>query len=111
MFPPPLLYDIDNILVPESCEIVGDDRLPACPSIVTPDLIFAAIIFACSASAIFTVPPEVYPAGIVTVPAFVEILPLVLPLFAMLPEMLPEAPYAVFVVKISPLAASAADVS
>ena len=63
---------------------------PACPRIVTPLLILSAMIFACSVESIATVPPEVYPAGIVTVPAFVEISPLVSPLLVMLPVFLPS---------------------
>ena len=65
--------------------MVGVVKEPDTPSSVTPDLILPAITFACSVELIDTVPPEVYPAGIFTVPAFVEIVPLVEPLLAMLP--------------------------
>ena len=74
-----------RILVVLSCEMVGSERDPACPRIVTPLLMFPAIILACSVLDMDTVPPVVYPAGIETVPALVEIVPDVEPLLAMPP--------------------------
>jgi hypothetical protein len=69
------------------------------------------MIFACSVSDILTVPPEVYPAGTVTVPAFVEIVPLVEPLFAIPPDMDPDDPNALVPVRMSLDVAVAPDVS
>ena len=70
--------------------MVGNVREPETPRIDLPLRIFAAVQSDTLVSD--TVPPDVYPAGIVTVPAFVPIVPDVLPLFAMLPEMDPDAP-------------------
>ena len=81
-----------NIFVELSCEMVGSARDPATPRSVTPLLMLLAITLACSVELMLTVPPEVYPAGIVTVPALVDIVPLVLPLFAMLPLTSPLDP-------------------
>ena len=79
-----------SILVPLSCEIVGTVKPPETPSIDFPVSMFPATQSDTFVSD--TVPPEVYPAGIVTVPALVPIVPDVLPLFAMLPEMDPVDP-------------------
>lgn len=100
-----------KIFVVLSCEIVGKEREPACPRIVTPLFMFDAMIFACSDELIETVPPVVYPAGIETVPAFVEIVPDVEPLLAIEPLTDPEEPKAVFPVKRSDPEKSAAAVS
>ena len=58
-----------------------------------------------------TVPPEVYPDGIVYVPVLVPIIPPVDPLSVIDPEIEPVEPNAVLPDKISPAAASAAEVS
>ena len=73
--------------------------------------IFSARQSAIAAAARETVPPEVYPAGMVTVPALVEMVPLVDPLSAIDPETDPEEPKAVFPVKRSPAATFAPVVS
>ena len=72
-----------------TCTLESD----ATPRRVTPLLMLDAIIFACSVDEMATVPPLVNPLGIVTVPALVEIVPEVLPLFAMEPVTDPEALY------------------
>ena len=59
----------------------GIASVPLTPRMVFPFKMFAARQSSTPDSE--TVPPEVYPAGIVTVPALVEIVPLVEPLFAM----------------------------
>lgn len=102
---------MDRIFVVLSCEIDGSEREPATPRSVTPLLMLDAIIFACSVELIATVPPVVYPAGTVTVPAFVEIVPLVEPLLAIEPDTDPDALKAVFPVRISAPDASAPAVS
>ena len=66
-----------------SCEIVGTVKPPDTPRMFLPDRMFAL-----TQSVTFvreTVPPEVYPAGIVYVPAFVPIVPPVAPLFVIPP--------------------------
>ena len=70
--------------------MLGIASEPLTPSIDFPVKMLAAIQSDTLVSD--TVPPVVYPAGIVTVPAFVPIVPEVLPLLAMLPEMDPDAP-------------------
>ena len=107
--PPP--YDIVKIFVVLSCEILGRERLPATPRSVTPLLILVAMTLACSVEEMLTVPPVVYPAGIVTVPALVLIVPLVEPLFAMLPLTDPLEPKAVLPVRTSAEVMSADAVS
>ena len=102
---------MDSIFVVLSCDIEGSARDPACPRIVTPLLILDAIILDCSVLEMDTVPPEVYPAGIVIDPAFVLIVPPVLPLFAMLPLIDPDELNALLPDRISPAAASAPAVS
>lgn len=82
--------------------MVGRANVPLTPNSVTPDLMLDAITFACSVEEIATVPPEVYPAGMVTVPALVEIVPEVEPLFAIEPETEPLAEYPVLPVNTSP---------
>lgn len=66
---------MERIFVVPSCEIEGSARDPATPRSVTPLLMLPAVIFDCSVELIATVPPVVYPAGIVTVPALVLIVP------------------------------------
>jgi len=98
-----------RIFVVLSCEIDGIASDPATPRIDLPVRMLPA-----TQSVTFvndTVPPVVYPAGIVTVPAFVPIVPDVLPLLAIDPETDPDAPYAVFPVRMSAAAALAEDVS
>ena len=82
--------------------MVGRDNVPLTPKRVTPDLMLDAMILLCSVEEIETVPPEVYPEGMVTVPALVEIVPEVEPLFAIEPDTLPLALYPVFPVNTSP---------
>lgn len=81
-----------RIFVVLSWLMLGRESVPETPRILTPLLMFDAMIFACSVELMPTVPPDVYPAGIVTVPAFVLIVPLVEPLFAMLPVIDPDEP-------------------
>ena len=81
--------------------MVGRDNVPLTPKRVTPDLMLAPMILLCSVAEIATVPPEVYPAGMVTVPALVEIVPEVEPLFAIEPDTEPVAEYPVLPVKTS----------
>ena len=100
-----------NIFVVLSCEMVGSARDPDTPRIVTPELMLLAVILDCSVELIATVPPVVYPAGIVTVPALVLIVPLVEPLFAIDPETDPDAPNAVLPVSMSAPVTSALVVS
>jgi hypothetical protein len=88
----------DNVL---SCEMVGKANEPETPRSVTPLLMLAAIILACSVEEIATEPPVVYPAGMVTEPALVEIEPPVAPLFAMPPSTSPFAPKPVLPVSTS----------
>ena len=57
-----------------------------------------------------TVPPVVYPAGMVTVPAFVLIVPPVAPLFAIEPLTEPDELNATLPERISPADASASPV-
>lgn len=102
---------MDRIFVVESCEIDGSESDPATPSKVTPLLMFDAMILLCSVLDMETVPPVVYPAGMETVPALVEIVPDVLPLLDIPPETEPEAPNAVFPVSTCSLVMSALDVS
>ena len=94
-----------------SCDIVGRVRDPDTPRMETPLLMFDAMILFCSAVAIVTDPPVVYPDGIDTEPAFVEIVPDVEPLFGIPPEIDPLAPKAVLPVSKSALAAVAPAVS
>ena len=94
MMPP---YEMLNIFVVPSCETVGRVRDPE-----TPRMLFPLKMFPATQSVTFvsdTVPPDVYPAGMETVPAFVPIVPLVEPLFAIDPLTEPLAPYALFPVK------------
>ena len=100
---------MDRTFVVESCEIVGIARFPLTPRIVFPDRMFPATQSVTPDRE--TVPPLVYPAGIVTVPATVEIVPLVEPLFAIDPEIDPDAPNAVLLVSTSPADMSAVLVS
>lgn len=100
-----------STLVVEFCDMLGKVALPLTPRMVLPLTIELATQSETADDEIETVPPEVYPAGIVTVPALVLIVPLVLPLFAMLPETDPDELKAVLPVRISPAAASAEAVS
>ena len=76
---------MERILVVLSWEMDGIDRLPLTPRMVFPLKIDPLTQSATAEALILTVPPEVYPAGIETVPALVEISPLVEPLFAIEP--------------------------
>ena len=91
--------------------IVGSVALPLTPNIVLPLTIELATQSVTADAWIETVPPEVYPAGIVTVPDFVLIVPLVLPLFAMLPLIEPDELKALLPVRMSAAEASAEAVS
>ena len=84
---------------------------PLWPRMETPDLMLPAMILACSVELMETVPPEVYPAGIETVPVFVEIVPLVDPLFAIDPLVEPPLMYALLPVRMLAAVAVASDVS
>jgi hypothetical protein len=102
---------IERILVVLDWLIVGSVALPLTPNIVLPLTIELATQSVTAEAAIETVPPEVYPAGIVTVPDFVLIVPLVLPLFAMLPLIEPDELKALLPVRMSAAEASAEAVS
>ena len=102
---------MDRIFDVESWDTLTIAREPATPSIVLPLKILLATQSVTALDLMLTVPPEVYPEGITTVPAFVSISPLVLPLFAILPETEPDAPKPVLPVSKSPAARFAPDVS
>ena len=68
----------------------GITKLPLTPRMLLPDRIFPATQSDTLVND--TVPPVVYPAGMVTVPALVPIVPDVEPLSAIEPEMEPDAP-------------------
>ena len=50
---------MERTLVVESCEMVGAVMLPATPKIVTPLLMFPAMILFCSVVEMETEPPDV----------------------------------------------------
>ena len=100
---------MDRIFVVESWLIVGVCKLPFVPKMLLPAKIFPLIQSETFVSE--TTPPDVYPAGIVYVPAFVPIVPPVLPLLAIDPLTEPEAPKAVLPVSTSPCEMSAEEVS
>lgn len=102
---------MERIFVVLSCEIVGRDRVPAMPRTVFPVSNVDAVKSATADAKMDTVPPEVYPAGMVTVPDLVEIVPPVAPLFGILPVTAPLLPYAVFPDRISPASAVPLDAS
>ena len=89
----------------------GIAKVPETPKIVFPFKIFPATQSVTADERIETEPPEVYPAGIVTEPDLVEIVPPVAPLFAMFPVSSPVDPYAFFPFKMSLVLASALSVS
>ena len=105
--PPP--YEMDRIFVVLSCEMLGIWSEPLTPRMLLPLKILPATQSDTFVSE--TVPPVVYPAGIVTVPAFVPIVPEVEPLFAIEPLTDPVAPKAVLPVSRSPAATLAEAVS
>ena len=72
--------------------MLGSESVPDTPRTVFPVNRFAAVRSDTAAEANDTVPPVVYPEGIVTVPALVEIVPEVEPLFAIEPETDPDEP-------------------
>jgi hypothetical protein len=100
-----------RILVVLDWLMLGKVALPATPRMVLPLMIEDATQSVTADACIETVPPEVYPAGIVTVPDFVEIVPLVLPLSAMLPLIEPDELKALLPVRMSAAEASAEAVS
>ena len=91
--------------------IVGSASDPSTPRMLTPLLMLLAVTLLCSVASIVTLPPEVYPAGITTDPAFVLIVPPVGPLFAIPPDTDPDDPYPVFPVRTSDEVIFASDVS
>jgi hypothetical protein len=94
-----------------SCNAGVGFTVPHTPKIVTPCLIFPAIIFSCSVLLIYTVPPLVYPAGITTQPATAEIVPPIAPLFVILPVSLPVEVWNFLPLNTSPTTASSSEVS
>ena len=102
---------MERIFVVPSCDTVGTVRLPDTPSTVFPLNRFALVRSVTAEDLMDTVPPDVYPVGMDTVPDLVEISPLVEPLFAILPLTEPLAPYALFPVSKSPAAKLALAVS
>lgn len=100
-----------NTFVVESCEMDGIAKVPWTPKIVFPFKIFPATQSVTADERIETVPPLVYPLGIVTVPDLVEIVPSVEPLFAIDPSTEPLDPYPFFPVNTSLAEISPSDVS
>ena len=92
-----------------SCEMLGIASEPLTPRILLPERMLPATQSVTLVND--TVPPLVYPTGMVTVPDFAPIVPPVAPLFAIDPETEPEAPKAVFPVSTSPAEISAVAVS
>lgn len=81
-----------NTLVVPSCDTDTMLKLPLTPKIDFPLKMLDATQSDTAEDLMLTVPPLVYPAGILTVPAFVCISPLVLPLLGILPTTSPDAP-------------------
>ena len=98
-----------NTFVVESCEMLGRASVPATPKIDLPVRMFPGVQSDTFVSD--TVPPDVCPAGMFTVPDFVPIVADTSPFSGIAPDTDPDAPKPVFPVRRSAAANVAPAVS